>query len=252
MSIQCGCIYDSLVDEPGSTYTTVFEFLFSVIIGISGIKINYRFILQLKEERRKTPPGRKGNVIEPIMRWFLWFQILYWPYNLMYYWINVNGIIPSKAMNGWWCIVLQQIALNQGRLIISFNSLFVAAIRYVYIIHSKKANQWKFEMVGKWIAISSFAVPIALDTIKMVITDYTEFPFFLMTRFNNCTDSYHEVNNTGNGDSFKPITAEWALYYLPKDVVLSIYYIIYAIVIIVAYNLIEGFLYLHMHQNVKR
>ena len=252
MSIQCGCIYDSFVDEPGSTYTTVFEFLFSVIIGISGIKINYRFIQQLKEERRKTPSGRKGNVIEPIMRWFLWFQILYWPYNLMYFWINVNEIIPSKAMNGWWCIVLQQIALNQGRQIISFNSLFVAAIRYVYIIRSKKANQWKFEMVGKWIAISSFAVPIALDTIKMVITDYTEFPFFLMTRFNNCTDSYHEVNNTGNGDSFKPITAEWALYYLPKDVVLSIYYIIYAIVIIVAYNLIEGFLYLHMHQNVKR
>ena len=252
MSIQCGCIYDSFVDEPGSTYTTVFEFLFSVIIGISGIKINYRFILQLKEERRKTPPCRKGNVIEPIMRWFLWFQILYWPYNLMYFWINVNEIIPSKAMNGWWCIVLQQIALNQGRQIISFNSLFVAAIRYVYIIHNKKANQWKFEMVGKWIAISSFAVPIALDTLKTVITDFTEFPFSIMTRFNNCTDAYHNVNNIGNGDSIIPITAEWVLYYLPKNVVVSIYYIIFAIVTLVVYNVIECFLYLQMHQNVKR
>ena len=252
MTITCACFYDIFVDHGGSIYTTVFEFLFSVMIGICGIKINYRFIQKLKEERRNLPLGRKGNIIEPIMRWFLWFQILYWPYNLTYFWINVNEIIPIKAMNGWWCIVLQQIVLNTGRFIISFNSLFVAVIRYVYIIHSKKANQWEFQKVGKWMAISSFAIPITLDTIKLFSTDFTEWPFSTVTRFNNCVDSHHEDNSTDHGYHSRPITVEWTLHYLPEKVVRSMYYICLAFTTMVVYNVIEGVLYFQMYQSTNR
>ena len=245
------CLYDIFVDDEGSIYTTVFEFLFSVIIGIFGIKTNYRYIQELKEEKKRKPLGRKGNVIEPIMRWFSWFQIVYWPYNLLYFWINVNGIIPSRAMNGWWCIVAAN-SLDTGRKIIMFNSLFVAAIRYVYVIHDRKANQWEFENVGKWMAISSFAVPIALKTIIELTNDFTEFPFSVITRFNNCTDSYYQASNINFEHSIKPIAVEWTLHYLPENFVRSIYYFGLTILTLVAYNVIEGFLYLQINRHVKR
>jgi hypothetical protein len=69
--IFCACLYKAVINIPVSLWSTVLEFLFSVIISVCGEIFNYRFMTKLKEEKRKTPIGRKGNVIEPIMRWYL-------------------------------------------------------------------------------------------------------------------------------------------------------------------------------------
>ena len=133
-----------------SIWTTILDFFFSTVIGVLAVMVNYSFMKKLEEEKRLKPPGRKGNVIEPVMRLFCKIQMVYWPYYLLYFWINFNGIIPSYLMNGWWCNVILQISIKFLRMLISWNSFFVALIRYIYIVHREKSNQWEFEQVGKW------------------------------------------------------------------------------------------------------
>ena len=241
-----------MVDDSRSTLTTSLEFLFSAIIGICGVKINYRFIQELKEEKRNTPLGRKGNVIEPIMRWFLWFQIIYWPYNIFLYWISVNEIIPSKDMYEWQSICFWNIGLELGRLIINFNSLFVALIRYIYIVHGEKSNLLDFKRVGKWMALSSFVIPTALQTVLILTNDFKEFPYSVMTRFQECINYHQNASNTHNSNLSKPIMVAWTLHYLPQGVVRFTYYTCYTIWLVVKFSAVEGFLYLKMYQNIKR
>ena len=70
----CACIYKTFVDTPISTWSTILELIFSLLIGVCGGTVNYRFVKKLQEEKRNTPMGRKGNVIEPVIRWNCTFQ----------------------------------------------------------------------------------------------------------------------------------------------------------------------------------
>ena len=93
----CACIYKTFVDEPVTLWTTILEFVFSIVIGICGVVINYRFVKKLSEERRNTPIGRRGNIIEPVIRWNCCFQMVFWPYDLLYFWINQNEIMQMAS-----------------------------------------------------------------------------------------------------------------------------------------------------------
>ena len=176
--IFCTCLYTTFVGKSVSNLSTVLEFLFSAIIAVSGITLNCEFLKKLREEKKKTPLNRKGNVIEPIMRWFCVVQIIYWPYHLLFFRTIHNEIIPSEQMNGWWCNATMQIGVRFGRMIVGYNSLFVALIRYIYIVHHQKSNQWEFEKVGRLFQIASIAVPIAMES-----TVY----FQLLSRIHNST-----------------------------------------------------------------
>ena len=159
----------------------VFEFTLSFIISICGIFLNYKFLKKLKTERRNKPIGRKGNVIEPIMRWFIVLQMAYWPYELFMFSqavgiANLSSVSPSLCPFYVWSVVL-------GRAIVAYNSLFVALIRYVYIVHERKANQWDFELVGKRFQIASISVPI----IHVIIHGLTMRPRYLQDEANNCS-----------------------------------------------------------------
>jgi hypothetical protein len=251
--IFCTCLYTTFVGKSVSNLSTVLEFLFSAIIAVSGITLNCEFLKKLREEKKKTPLNRKGNVIEPIMRWFCVVQIIYWPYHLLFFWIMFNEIIPSEQMNGWWCNATMQIAVKFGRMIVSYNSLFIAIIRYIYIVHHQKSNQWEFEKVGRFFQIASIAVPIAMESVG-VLTNYTPVdPEYTTQRtFTECIDFYQGLNSTNGINISKPSSVEWTLNYVPESVVLGIYYAYNFITAVVFLNLIEGFCYIRIHQTISR
>ena len=159
--LYCACFCKAYVNSPVILWSTVLEFIFSVMIIVCGEIINYRFLRKLREEKRTIPVGRKGNVIEPIMRWYCKLQMIYWPYHLFTIWAVFNEIIPFQYMNGWWCSLATFIPVRFGRMTIAWNSVFVALIRYIYIVHRKKSNQWEFENVGRYFRISSIAIPVS-------------------------------------------------------------------------------------------
>ena len=136
--IVCTCLYEAYKDPPMSIWTLILDFLCSLVIGILGVIVNFKFIQKLQKEKQSRLEGRKGNVIEPVMRLFCKLQIIYWPYYLLYFWLSGNGIIPSD----WSCTLHAGAAIKLGRTIISWNSFFVALIRYTYIVHREKMNQW--------------------------------------------------------------------------------------------------------------
>ena len=124
----CTCFYKVLVaDESSELWSTVLEAIFSTIISILGIIFNLRFWNVIRQERKSRPHGRKGNVIEPIMRWFGILQVMFWPFELGFLWMKTNTVIPHEEWPPWSCFILTHI-LFTGRLTIAFNSFFIALI----------------------------------------------------------------------------------------------------------------------------
>ena len=248
--VLCTCIYQTFVDEFRSTWSTVLELLFSIVIGSCGVRLNYVFLKKLQAEKRIKLPGRKGNVVEPIMSWFCVFQIVYWPYYLVHFWILFNGIVPSHCMNGWWCPATMY-AIKFGRFIIGYNSLFVALIRYLYIVHHQKSNQWEFVRVAKIFQISSFVVPLAINVTELFTSSHLTW-LLNHSNFKECIAFHHGVNSTDTLKIPESITVEWTMDYLPEWIVESVSYVITFIQVIALFNILEGFLYLQMYRSITR
>ena len=79
MASFCLCLRESKIDLPVKIWTTIAEFVFSMVLAITAIIINWTLLKQLRFEMKNKPLGRKGNVIEPIMRWFCVHQMYYSP-----------------------------------------------------------------------------------------------------------------------------------------------------------------------------
>ena len=194
--IVCTCMHEAYKDPPMSIWTLILDFLCSLVIGILGVIVNYKFIQKLQKEKQSRPEGRKGNVIEPVMQLFCKVQIIYWPYYLLYFWLHLNGIVPSSMMSDWSCIIGAQAAIKFGRNIIAWNSFFVALIRYVYIVHREKSNQWDFEHVGNWFRAASLVIPIVYNTIDALTNGLSEYQHG--HAFENCISVKLGLNNTNN------------------------------------------------------
>ena len=234
----CLCLRESWIDRPVTLWSTVLEFLFSVLLSVSGIRINWKLWKQLKLEKKNKPLGRKGNVIEPIMSWFCIHQIFYSPYYLLFYWMRANGILPLD-MPSWLCTVMSDIVVT-GRIITSFNSFFIAVIRYIYIVYDAKANQWRIESVGRGFQIASVIVPIILTTLTIFTID----PFLVLDRdktFQKCPTIYNET--VQDRELLKPFRILLSNKYLPKEIVTLIGLLSLAITLLVFSNGIEAILY---------
>ena len=246
----CTCYYKVLINEPISTWSTILDFLFSLLISITGVVLNYRFLIKLKEEKRNKPVGRRGNVVGPVMHWFCILQIIYWPYNLLILWIHSNEIVPSTSLNEWICTMLLFI-LKLGRECIAYNSLFVALIRYIYIVIPQKTNQLDFEKTSKRFQIASIAVPISWGIIG-TFTINSHGMVDSEDQFKHCVAFYAGLNST---DKFKmPNTYgyEFTVQFLPESLIVAIRYIYFSTTIIVILNIIEAFLYFKIFQNMHR
>ena len=247
--IVCQCIYKTFIEKSVSLSTTALDFLLSMTIGVAGITINYTFLKKLREEKRKTPLGRKGNVIEPIMRWFCIVQMFYWPYHLTYFWLNFNEVIPTEYMNGWWCNVLT-LTVKLGRVCVAFNSLFVALIRYIYIVHHQKSNQWEFEKVGKLFRISSIAVPVCIEVLGIFVNPHKMWQN--QNGFVECIADNLGLNTTDNLQIPPPCPLAWTIKVIPEPVISATYYVYFAVWVVISFNVAEFFFYFQIHRSIKR
>ena len=244
----CICIYQTFGDDPGSIGTTIAEFIFSVIICVFGVRVNYVFRRKLQKEKKSTPLGQKGNVVEPLMNTFCVIQMVYWPFDILFMWIMSNQIIPAKYMDGWWCYAIYPIGIKFGRICIGYNSLLVALIRYIYIVHQKKANNWEFARVGRLFRAIAIAFPLCMETAGF----FTQSDSFLTTQenFPECIASYQGLNNTDH------IQIEswdkWTMNFVPEWIVLTIGYVVLFVHLVVLLNVFEGFLYFAIYKSITR
>jgi hypothetical protein len=128
--------------------------------------------------------------------------------------------------------------------------LFTALIRYVYIVHRQKSNQWEFEKVGRLFQIASIIIPVAIEFVGRFTNSYQELTN--QPGFNECVASYRGLNNTVDMAISRPSSVEWTMLYLPESLVLGIYYAYTCITVIVLLNVTEGVLYLRIQQSISR
>ena len=227
----CKCLLKSFGDKQVPLYSTILQVIFSLVICVCGIFLNYKISKKLKQERKSRSLGRKGNVVEPIMRWFVILQILYWPMQLLFYWFHVNSIIEVEKVP-WWLCILMSGSITVGRAIIAYNSFFVALVRYIYIVYEVKANQWNFETIGRLSQVGSIIVPTLMSFLIN-----TTFDFNLV--WNQCNSSERIIFNLTRN-------------YLPDSLVNAIGIISFSIQMIVFLNITEAFLYFKIFRVIKR
>ena len=241
------CYYKSFIEHPVALGSTVFELLLTLTFIICGVYLNCNFLKKLEEQRRTTPIGRKGNVIEPIMRWFCMLQIIFWPYDLLFQWINANEIIPSRVIPPWLCYILWN-TNTLGRSYIAYHSLFVALIRYLYIVHHQRSNQWNFKTVGKLFSFAYMVIPFTIWLIALFIHD----PVWLHTReeYKNCVSFYTDSNTTAELPQSAPV--KLAARYLPDTLIYSLDLFTMVTSSIAFLNIGEAYLYHRIFTAIKR
>ena len=248
----CKCIYRHLIDEPVTWTSIITDFLMSSTIAIIGLVTNFRFRKKLQQERKATPPGRKGNVIEPIMRWYLIFAMIFWPYELLYLWINAHEIMPSSWFENCWLMNTMMHPIRIGRTIIAYNSFFVALIRYLYIVHFKRAQQWDFRKTGTIFQVASILVPLSME-IARILTEIDVPGLKTTERFQKCVVQNEGLNTTYFPIQFpQPATVEFTLRFLPRSMISIVYYTNIVITLTIGSNLVETFFYYKIFDSIKR
>ena len=161
--------------------------------------------------------------------------------------MRANGILPLN-MPSWLCTVMSDIVIT-GRIIASFNSFFIALIRYIYIVYDAKANQWHFERVGRVFQIASVIVPIFLTTLTIFTID----PFLILDRdktFQKCPNVYNATVH--DSDVLKSFRMWISNKYFPEEIVTTISLLSLAIILLVSSNVIEAILYTQIFRRMKR
>ena len=253
----CHCQHFAFIYEPVSTVPMAIEFLFICFLIPIGIIQNYQFRKKLKIEKRNRPLGRKGNVIEPIMSWFCCLQMIGFPYRLIFRWVLANEVVPFDMIPEWLCVLLTLIDRSIS-FCAAYNSLFVALIRYVYIVHDHKANQWEFDKVGTWFKIASIAFPIGMEITHSIIYSFGETPLSHESlkigaeTLDGCADILPAANVTYASSHQTVVNASSGLTPIIRIIfqILSYFYVIISVA--VALNLIEAVLYCQIFSNIKR
>ena len=246
----CHCNLKTYFYEPVSLPSIILELMVSFTISVGAILINYKYRKVLQEEKRARPLGRKGNVIEPITTWLCLVLTISIPIKLLLRWIYANEIIPFDYIPYWLCNILQMIDRIISYCLV-YHSLFVAIIRYIYIVHQRKANQWDFEKVGKRFKLASIAVPVGME-IMLCFFKTNAFHYKITDKFRECVDSYEVANNITSVQVPRPTLVQLTLNYAPETFVFAIEVFYTIITAIVALNLVEAFLYYRIFAQMKR
>ena len=251
MGDYCICLEYLITMKGTNIVLSVLELLFLSIIIIIGVVVNSIYRKKLFQEKMNMPIGRKGNVIEPVMSLFCVLQIAYWPYTLINIWLTRNAIISSESLPLWLCHVSWGLQ-KAGRICLGYNSLFVALIRYIHIVHLETSNQWNYENMARRFKIASVGFPMTMEVWGYFFHGYSQFKD--IPQFKDCLATSPDANISAVAlETLIPsASARWSRHYLPGYIAdaMSVAYV--AVSVAGAMNIIEAFLYLAIFRNMKR
>ena len=249
------CLYQSkgLIEKPHEIWSTTIEFMLVVLMIFIGVAINHRFLKKLKEEKRRRPLGRKGNVIEPIVSSFCIVQMFYWPYGILYFWSFSNEIIRIEHLSGWWPNILIEM-IRMGQLYLGWNSFFVALIRYIYIVHREKSNQWDFENIGRIFRIASFAIPVLLQCIGIFTHNWAEYQSLVDDQewLKDCISSNMNTNASDIQIPYPTYPLRWTMTFVSESTIHICWYIWLSLTLMSQLHVFDFLLYSQIFLHIRR
>ena len=244
----CPCLL-KFVTNPGSSISTKLELGFILVIIAIGIAINLKFRAKLLDEKKKTPFGRRGNVVAPVMRVFCLLQMIFWPFDLILLWEITNEVVPVDSIHPNLCRALVML-LKSGRMCIAYHSLFVALIRYMHIVQDKVLNQWNYERVANYFRLFCIIFPLSME----VVGNMTNPPYFALTKeIRDCMGITDELNDDfANNEQVPSKLVQWTMNHLPTPMIRVVSLIYTIATVSVLANVTEAYLYLRIFQTMKR
>ena len=156
----------------GSTF-----FVLRMPLILVGEYVNLKVIRMLKDE---------NGLVKEVTTLFASVQMIYWPFWYLFT-TSTDFIHPLKDIIGEWFCDIGSFLIHLGWMILAFQSLIVAIMRYYFIVHEDKVKlhgKQKLKKIFFWL---SFLFPLFL-----VIWDLTESNELDVFSFiNKCYGNHH-------------------------------------------------------------
>ena len=137
-----------------------------VVVYAIGLFINIKLIsVCWKKKETSTWQIHMTNSI---------FLTVYWPLDLTF--LAVSKTIPNLSMyTGEWFCKFAAFVMIYGVYMIITNSLVVAAMKYVFIVHDQTARAYGHEKLQKIFSIIYLAIPFVFATMSLITNDYDSY-----------------------------------------------------------------------------
>ena len=136
------------------------DLIIYIIIFVLGTTINCKYLKDMKEDDRNRPLGTNPSLILPIMTTKTKMLIVWTPFYFFLYWFLNQGFdLPDWFR---YALCYDQYISATVRFYFALNSLTIATMRYVFIVHNGKVLRMGKDFVKKMFYILHFVVPFLM------------------------------------------------------------------------------------------
>ena len=143
----------------------IYRIVFSLLM-ICGMIVNKNLYNTIKKEIT----GERGKVFQQIMKSYAVIQSIGWPF-ITFWMIGVGILIENYGQLFPACVYANCVHIGVFvymfmRTYVGFNSLVLAAGRFVFVVHDEQVMKWGVEIVAKMLIRSSFIIPFLMAVLS--------------------------------------------------------------------------------------
>ena len=231
-------------------------FIFVVTVIPTGINICKKLLDNVKSEEHLE----KGKVLQRITKTYALIQIIAWPViDVFAFMLFLNKRVltflsPKSASSG---VILVRFMYSVLTSYLACNSLIIATLRYVFVVHDEGAARFGIRKLRKTFLFASFCAPMSVAVLNeaMIPIEHNWISNFLpATDYDLQRDEYGGVRLTNDStlDMISSPLFWFTNLYLHSTFVDILRIICKILVFLVFSNIIEGFMYTHIYYYYKR
>ena len=244
----------NLFNKEPMYYSFEVDFMLSILFSITGFLINWKLLKDIEEDDRRRCPGEAPSAIHYIMISFLKIQRAL---TLYYIWLNwfLNEEIFDLPEWLQYLLCYDQYLSNFSAIHCGFNSLVIASIRYMFIVHDERVMLFGKDKLKALFEHGSYVAPIALTCLAgftMPMPENFQAPAQLI-----CNALRHQSLNITYRDKkctsvqYSPLLS-FSHRYVPTEITTYLGICLKIIFVIVGANVVEGILYWKIFNKIKR
>ena len=146
-------------------WQTIYRIVFVLVI-VFGVMINKRLFKLVRNDK----PGERGKVFQQILGSYAVIQSIGWPF-IMVWMIGIGILLQIYGRTIPACFYVNCVHIGVFsyiflRTYVGFNSLILAAGRYIFVVHDHHVMKWGIEVVARILIRSSFIIPMLMAVLS--------------------------------------------------------------------------------------
>ena len=236
-------------------FSSIARLIVSVLISLLGILINIKYLKDMRDEDRNRGPNSNGLLTKRVMTTYTITLMIFVPASLILHCVLTEEFeLPRWFLHS----LCYQAYIWQGiRIYLAFNSLVVAAMRYLFVVHDNDILQFGMEKAKRLFYYGSIAIPIMIEIILACTVPMSITPMSNLETAVICTSSYQKpnsrtyLNSTPTHDFDLPIHS-FVNQYISSDILYYLRGFVFVLLVIVFGNVAEGILYWKTFAKIQR